>query len=893
MSSKLSQLTDAGALTGGELVYVSKAGVSRKTTLQDIIDDIGGGGGGGGTVTVKDEGTTQSSTVTTFNFVGDGVVASGSGATATITISGGGGGGAVTGMGVVDTVGNLAAVATPANGDARFLRQAGREGIFIFSTSNLSAHVTNDTQQGIYVAPTSDTDGSSGAWVRQHGGRVTPFMFGAVDATGVPKSATEAVTDCSTALSGMWTIVRYLMRTHNVGVTMDLSGAQGLGVTSTWTLDTQDTGALWNAYYYKIKPGRLVAMAAMDYVVILRGHNFQCDGKWEVYGATDTRMSAGAYANIYAKNGMLVEDCGGSNLGDILVQFARRDGVRFSDTTGNNIPITVGDLFAVQCGNYWSSTSGFRGTYASGAWENAPANNNNGAQRHILTMTPDAGVNVADIQVGDAVRFNTNSGGIGGSVGIVKEIVSTTGTTVRVRVWPYQPVEVSGTFNSMHGAGVRMDGGNLANTTFNRIESFVCATGIEYGSLYCPTINSLLIESCTLAVKLGIDGGESMEGLDLPHYHFENVVYSILDYASCVGARFGVASNMEGTSRGELDLALRIVSNSATGSGGTFTAGLKETLFGVSFVMNGGDHHSPRAVTGFVGSIGGALYGNDPALQGMGPLTNCNTFTFELRADKSLAEMTTTGRIAPFGPIYGTGPNGAPTGNITVTINPTQGPVSFTGSISGTTLTVTAVSTGTITKGQIISGTGVTAGTKIIALNTGSGGTGTYEVTPSQTVSSTTITSPGVTVEGGTTFVIPPGVGGVAGMFVYEIPSTGDAGNWRVVSWRVAPDAHAPALVKTQAGTAYTAVLADANTYTRFTSASAVAFTIPPNSTVAYAIGTEIEGVQAGAGALTLTPGSGVTLNSYGADLVLAGQFAGFTLKKVGTNEWDAHGKFS
>jgi len=65
----------------------------------------------------------------------------------------------------------------------------------------------------------------------------------------------------------------------------------------------------------------------------------------------------------------------------------------------------------------------------------------------------------------------------------------------------------------------------------------------------------------------------------------------------------------------------------------------------------------------------------------------------------------------------------------------------FTGSISGTTLTVTAVSSGTIQIGQVISGTGVTAGTTITALGTGTGSTGTYTVSTSQTVASTTIST--------------------------------------------------------------------------------------------------------------------------------------------------------
>lgn len=66
---------------------------------------------------------------------------------------------------------------------------------------------------------------------------------------------------------------------------------------------------------------------------------------------------------------------------------------------------------------------------------------------------------------------------------------------------------------------------------------------------------------------------------------------------------------------------------------------------------------------------------------------------------------------------------------------------SFTASIAGTTMTVTAVASGVIGVGVQLTGTGVTAGTTITALGTGTGGAGTYTVSASQTVASTTITS--------------------------------------------------------------------------------------------------------------------------------------------------------
>lgn len=65
----------------------------------------------------------------------------------------------------------------------------------------------------------------------------------------------------------------------------------------------------------------------------------------------------------------------------------------------------------------------------------------------------------------------------------------------------------------------------------------------------------------------------------------------------------------------------------------------------------------------------------------------------------------------------------------------------YTAAIAGTVMTVSALTEGVIRVGDTISGTGVTAGTTITSLGTGTGGTGTYNVSVSQTVGSTTITS--------------------------------------------------------------------------------------------------------------------------------------------------------
>lgn len=82
---------------------------------------------------------------------------------------------------------------------------------------------------------------------------------------------------------------------------------------------------------------------------------------------------------------------------------------------------------------------------------------------------------------------------------------------------------------------------------------------------------------------------------------------------------------------------------------------------------------------------------------------------------------------------------GTPGGVGTYSVSIPQTVASTTITVAAGTLTVTAVASGAVTVGQVLSGSGVTAGTVVTALGTGTGGTGTYIVSPSQTAASTAI----------------------------------------------------------------------------------------------------------------------------------------------------------
>lgn len=92
--------------------------------------------------------------------------------------------------------------------------------------------------------------------------------------------------------------------------------------------------------------------------------------------------------------------------------------------------------------------------------------------------------------------------------------------------------------------------------------------------------------------------------------------------------------------------------------------------------------------------------------------------------------------------------------------------------------------------------------------------------------------------------------------------------------------------VNAQTGTSYTLVLTDAGKQVTMTNASASTLTVPPNSSVAFDTGVRVQVIQLGAGAVTLTAGAGVTINSLSS--LTMSQYQVATLVKTATNTWVA-----
>ena len=89
----------------------------------------------------------------------------------------------------------------------------------------------------------------------------------------------------------------------------------------------------------------------------------------------------------------------------------------------------------------------------------------------------------------------------------------------------------------------------------------------------------------------------------------------------------------------------------------------------------------------------------------------------------------------------------------------------------------------------------------------------------------------------------------------------------------------------TQGGSSYTLALSDDGLIIECSNSSGTALTVPPNSSVPFAIGTQIQLLQTGAGQITVTPGAGVTVNAT-PGLRTRAQWSFATLVKRSTDTW-------
>jgi hypothetical protein len=200
------------------------------------------------------------------------------------------------------------------------------------------------------------------------------------------------------------------------------------------------------------------------------------------------------------------------------------------------------------------------------------------------------------------------------------------------------------------------------------------------------------------------------------------------------GGGFNVASNQYSTIVGG-------TGNTAGGFAGSIVGGSSNNAGGSSSFIGGGTSNTATSANngivagqsntaaGYFNFIGGGFTNSGTASAAV----TTQATTIAVTAGTTLYLSATNANIKVGQYITGTGVTANTYATSTVTTGTAA--VMNTSTISGTTLTVGSLASGTIIAGMVLTGTGVTAGTYIV-----SGAGSSWTVSTSQTVSSTTIT---------------------------------------------------------------------------------------------------------------------------------------------------------
>ena len=114
-----------------------------------------------------------------------------------------------------------------------------------------------------------------------------------------------------------------------------------------------------------------------------------------------------------------------------------------------------------------------------------------------------------------------------------------------------------------------------------------------------------------------------------------------------------------------------------------------------------------------------------------------------------------------------------------------------------------------------------------------------------------------------------------------------------MASGHTIPDPTLTFSINAQTGTTYTPVLADSGKIVTLNNGSAITLTIPPNSSVAYPVGSSLTFISIGAGLTTFAQGTGVTIASVGGTAtapIITAQHGSATAIKIATDTWQVVG---
>jgi hypothetical protein len=667
---------------------------------------------------------------------------------------------------------NLAglAAAVPGAGFSAVVTDIAHGGTFIWNASNLSMQVANNPGQGTYVPPSSDTTGASGAWVRQN--TIAPGLTG-INAGGPINintlSSLPFVTDGVTSNVPMWEslfpVLQGICPEMPVPVNITVGNPTVLSINPT----TPSDGSLPNPAVHNLKPnqafylmlsagGTLPAGISLDTLYYIRSGLQGTDGITATTFTFSTTNNYGRTASLstFTSEGTAVATTG-SLTGTLSIVLCGRDidllippgpyfGGNYGDNTIPNLNITPNGISRIRYFAYGAhfdskqsfgavggSTSCFNDakTWALGDFDlviTTPNNNYPANVTGLITLVNTA--NAVNYYVGQMISImalniqdpfgHLVSGPPNYAYQEYKRITAiNTGTGAISVDGPLRNVYLSTFPNLFTPASGQVGGGAAMIVPMNPAWD----TEVE---VHGPTWMAQATASCARRILFkdvvyqGWGDGPGIAVATLAQeYIFENCRFlapngnilmqvdkmmEYLEFSNCRSPN-GLVIAFESQS----SHICRIKNSTGTSIQGT-----------------------PRHVQITGSEVNELLVGPYIGVTDSAVIINSWLTWFDMleRTDDASAGISPNNDQTLI-------PNWTfSSGTFTRALQPGTG----TGSISGTTLTLTAAS-GVWGIGQRVNGAGVTAGTVITAYGTGLGGTGTYTVSPSQTVGSVALTA--------------------------------------------------------------------------------------------------------------------------------------------------------
>lgn len=224
------------------------------------------------------------------------------------------------------TVSRLARLPGSFTGQEARVSDGVRAGTFRWVSDNLSSEVSDDPSEGIYIAPSTDSTGASGSWVRVYSGRVRFEWWGAD-----PSGNTSAATTIQAALETCVDLAITDIDASNA--VFNLTGGTGI------TLTAADARIRVNRGRFISTDGaetnillKFVLLKEVEFIGTSIDRNYLGSTNIEDY---NTAIAIGCYGVDLFR----AEDCNIRNVkGDGL--YATRDGV-----SGQNTDKNMGDVF--------------------------------------------------------------------------------------------------------------------------------------------------------------------------------------------------------------------------------------------------------------------------------------------------------------------------------------------------------------------------------------------------------------------------------------------------------------------------------------------------------------------------------------------------------------------